>query len=514
MASGKLSPRQKMINMMYLVLTALLALNISKDILEALTRLNTSLNQTVETVDKQNADVYAAFVAAAADNPKKAGPWKDKAMTVRDESNDLVQYIEKLKSDLIEVTGGTDEETGLPIGLDKREDVANYLLNQKNATELKKKLESYREGMKQQVADNEALVSNISQQFYTGKMKVGEDGVETDWESANFEHFPLAAVLPFLTDIQAKVRNAESDVISELQRNIGKSDLKFTGVRVMVDEKSSYVVQGDEYEADVFLAAYDETQDPQIIINDSPLAEENIVNGVGKVRLKANSVGEVEWGGVIKLKQIGMDEPKTYEFKRSFTVAPPTAVISPTKMNVLYRGVENPLEIGVPGVDPANIQVSGPGVSGSNGNYVANVSNVKSNTIKIGVSVVETDEDGKKSARSVGEKTFRLKDLPPAEGTLYKRPDGQLSKGLIKNGTVEATYRDFPFDLKLTVSGFEVVIPGFPPERVSGSRMPDNVKTRIDRMKPGETIIIRDIRAKGPKGVRIPRVAPITMDVN
>ena len=512
MASGKLSPRQKMINMMYLVLTALLALNISKDILEALTRLNDSLTQTVETVNKQNADVYAAFAAAAADNPKKAGPWRDKAMEVQSESNDLVDFIDKLKTDLVEITGGYDEND-IPVGLDKREDVANYLLNQKNAEELKKKLEAYREDLKSKVDDNPQLVDNLNSQFYTGKIKVGEDGVETDWESANFEHFPLAAVLPFLTDIQAKVRNAESDVISELQRNIGKSDFKFTGVRAIVDAKSTYVVQGDEYEADVFVAAFDETQDPEFLIGGEQLPADQIQNGVGKIKFKANKLGQQKWGGVITIKQIGKD-PLEIPVEGSFTVAPPTAVISPTKMNVLYRGVDNPLEIGVPGVDPGDIQVSGPGVSGSNGNYMANVTNVRANEISIGVSVVETDESGKKSSRSVGQKKFRLKDLPPAEGTILKRPDGTMSKGLIKSSPIEAIYRDFPFDLKLSVSGFEVVIPGFPPEKVNGNRMTESVRTRIDKMKPGETIIIRDIRAKGPKGVRIPRVAPITMDVN
>ena len=513
MASGKLSPRQKMINMMYLVLTALLALNISKDILEALTRLNSSLNQTVETVNKQNAGVYAAFDAAAADNPKKAGPWRDKAMAVRDESNDLVGFIETLKTELVDLTGGTDEETGIPIGLDKREDVANYLLNQGNATTLKEKLNTYRDNLKAEVADNPQLSANLDQNFYTGKIKVGDDGVETDWESASFEHFPLAAVLPFLTDIQAKIRNAESDVIGELQYNIGKSDLKFTGVRAMIQPKSNYIVQGDEFEADVFLAAFDDTKEPEITINGEPLDQEMISGGVGKVVIKPTQLGEQKWGGVITIKQIGQ-EAQDYPFEGTFTVAPPTAVISPTKMNVLYRGVDNPLEIGVPGVDPKKIQVSGTGVSGSNGKYTANVTNVRANQMSISVSVIETDENGNRTSRSVGKKDFRLKDLPPALGTLYKRDGGQLSKGLIKNGTVEATYRDFPFDMTLVVTGFEIVIPGFPPEKVSGNQMPSNVKTRIDKIKPGESITIRDIRAKGPKGVRIPKVAAISIDVN
>lgn len=510
MASGKQTPRQKMINMMYLVLTALLALNISKDILQALTKLNASLDQTVQTVEKKNEDIYQAFVAAANENPQKAGKWRDMAFEVREESDELYQRIAQMKDTLVGLTGGVDEETGVPTGLDNREKVANFLLNEKHASELKEEINAYRDVMMKMAGDNKQLKANIQEIFNTSDQAVGEDGVQTSWESANFEHFPLAAVLPFLTDIQAKVRNTESDVISTLQYNIGKTDLKFTGVRAVVMPKSTYVAQGDEYEAEVFVAAYDDTQEPKIVINGEQLSEDNIEGGVGKIKIPANSVGEKTWAGVITIDQIGKD-PLEIPVEASYTVAPPTAVISPTKMNVLYRGVENPLEIGVPGVDPSKLVVSGPGVSKVGaGEYMANVTNVNGRTVNIGVSVEE--EDG--STRKIGSKEFRIKGLPPALGTMYKKNSGQLGKSLIKAGEVQATYEDFPFDMQLSVTGFEVVIPGFPPERVSGSSMPSSVKTRIDRMKPGETIMIREIRAKGPKGVRIPQVASISFDVN
>ena len=508
MASGKQTPRQKMINMMYLVLTALLALNISKDILQALTKLNASLDETVQTIDAKNADIYASFAAAAAENPKKAGPWRDKAMMVKEDSDELYQHIEQLKEKLVELTGGRDEETNLPTGLDNREKVANYLLNQKHATELKKKIEAYRASVKSQVEDSPQLQQNIETIFDTGKQRVGEDGVETSWESANFEHFPLAAVLPFLTDIQAKVRNTESDVISELKRNIGAQDYNFTGLEPVVKAKSTYVTQGDEYEAEVFVAAYDETQKPEIVINGESLPEEQIQNGKGRITLPANQVGEQKWAGMITIKQIGKD-PLQIPVEGSYTVAPPTAVISPTKMNVLYRGVENPLEISVPGVDPSKVRVSGPGVSGSNGNYTANVTNVKGTEMNISVSVEE--EEG---TRTVGSKQFRIKGLPPAMGTIYTKSEGIFSKSAIKGATVEASFQDFPFDLPLTVTSFEVSIPGFPPEKVSGNQMTGQIKQRIDQARPGSTISIRDIQARGPGGLRVTRVGNISVDVN
>ncbi len=508
MASGKLTPRQKMINMMYLVLTALLALNISKDILEALTKLNDSLGQTVQTVDKKNADVYSAFVAAASENPEKAGPWKDKAFQVKEKSDDLYKYIENLKEELITVSGGKDEETGQPKSLDAREKPANFLLNDKHATELKEKIDAYRESVKGYV-DQPQLKQNIESTFSTADQPVGEDNVMTSWEKANFEHFPLAAILPFLTDYQAKVRNTEADVISELQNNIGKSDLKFTGVRAMVLPKSNYVTQGDEYEAEVFLAAYDDTQEPKIVINGEPLSPENIQGGVGKLVIPANSIGEQKWAGVITIDQIGKD-PVDYPVEGSFTVAPPTAVISPTKMNVLYKGVDNPIEIGVPGVDPAKVRVSGVPLSGSNGNYIANVSNVNSREVNIQVSVQE--DDG--TVRSVGTKKFRIKGLPPATGSVFGKTEGLMSRSLLQRATVEAKYMDFPFDLDLTVTSFEIAIPGFPPEQVRGNTMSNDVKTRIEKLRPGQTVSIRDIKAVGPKGVRVNQVGNISLDVN
>lgn len=509
MAGGKQTPRQKMINMMYLVLTALLALNISKDILDALTKLDTSLKGTVETVESKNADIYSAFTAAAAENEQKAGEWKDKAFAVKKESDQLFDHISKLKTELIEESGGTDEETGLPKSLDAREKPANYLLNQGNAKKLKEKIDAYRSELLKYAQGNAQLEASIKQSFDTGKQPVGKDGLKVEWEKATFEHVPLAAILPFLTDIQAKIRNSESDVISVLQRNIGATDLKFTGIKPIVMPKSTYVTQGDEYEAQVFVAAYDETQEPTITINGTPLPAEQIANGIGTVRFKANSLGEQKWAGLIRIEQMGKD-PIEVPVEGSYMVAPPTAVISPTKMNVLYRGVDNPLEIGVPGVDPSKIRVTGPGIKQvSSGQYVANVTNVQGTDLKISVAVEE--EEG---TRAIGSKDFRIKGLPPAVGGIYKKSEGLMSKSLIKNAVVEAEYQDFPFDLPLTVTSFEVAIPGFPPEQVQGNRMPEAVKTRIDRLRPGQTVSIRDIKASGPKGLRVTRIGNISMDVN
>lgn len=511
MASGKLSPRQKMINMMYLVLTAMLALNVSRDILKALTRLDDSLSKTVETVDSKNAEIYNEFAAAAASNPEKAGPWKKKADQVNKKADKLYKEIETMKKELVEVSGGKDEN-GVPKRLDALEPPANYLLNQGHGEDLKKRLNNFESEMLPLVQDHPQIKQNIQSTFNTSPQKIGDKKV--DWEHASFEHFPLGAIIPFLTDLQAKVRNTESDVISVLKSNIGKSDLKFTGVRVVVDEKSSYVTEGGKYEAEVFLAAYDSTQTPEIVVDGEALPESQIKNGRGVIERPANKVGKVTWGGQITIKQIGKD-PKTYPIEeQSYTVAPQSVVISPTKMNVLYRGVKNPLEIGVPGVDPAKLQVSGPGVSGDNGDYVADVTKVKGTSISIKVGIQE-EKDGKTVTRPAGEKKFRIKGLPPAIGTIYTKSSGTFSKSAVSRAEVEAEFKDFPFDLPLAVTSFEVAIPGFPPERVDGNTMPQRAKQRINSLKPGQTISIRNIKARAKSsGARVTQVGNISVDIN
>ena len=515
MAGGKLSPRQKMINMMYLVLTALLALNISKDILHALTKLNESLDKSVQTINTKNADIYTAFEQAMTENPTRTKPWRDKALAVKKESDALYTYIGDLKHNLIEISGGYEEgyEKGSDRAksLDAREKPANYLLNEDHAKELKTKIEAYRSAVANGASDN--LKKNIASTFNTDAQEVGEDKVKVDWEHANFEHFPLAAILPFLTDIQAKVRNTESELITQFRQNIDASTMKFSGIRAVVVPKSTYVTQGGTYEADVFVAAYDDTQEPVITINGENLPADQIAGGVGKLKLPANQLGEQKWAGVITIKQMGKDDTEI-PVDGVYRVAPPTAVISPTKMNVLYRGVDNPLDIAVPGADPAKVRVSGAGVSGSNGNYMANVTKLKGKEITINVSVDETDEEGNTKSVSYGSKKFRIKGLPLASGLVYKQSNSTRSVNLIKNLTVEAEFEDFPFDLPLTVTAFEVAIPGYPPERIKGNRLTSAAKTKIGKLKPGSTITIRKIVARGPKNLEVRKIGNVSIDVN
>jgi len=507
MAGGKLTPRQKMINMMYLVLTALLALNVSREVMDAFFDVMQNQNTTIATVEKQNASVYAAFSAAAAENEAKAGPWRDKAFSVQEKANDLYTYLETLKTTLIDLSGGTDPATGKPKRMDNKEKVANYMIVEKHGEELKNKLNDYRDFLMNYADNNQQLQDALNNVFNTSDVK-NKEGVAEPWVKNRFEHYPLIAVTTFLTNMQADVRNAEAQTIDYLQENIGISDVRFTGIKAIVMPKSNYITQGDFYEADVFLAAFDTTQKPTITVNGVELPGDQIIEGKGKYKVKTSATGEIKWGGVIKLQQ-GSNYFED-SFEASYTVAPPSVVISPSKLNVLYRFVDNPLEISVPGVNPKNLRVSGPGIRQDGNGWLADVTKVSGTDMKITVSVLD-DEGNVKQTQS---KDFRIKGLPPALGLVYKRPGGEFSKSLVKNLTVEAAYQDFPYELPLTVVSFEVKVEGYPPAKITGNTLDGTNKSRIEGLKPGASITIRNIVAKTPKGDRISNIAAIPIDVN
>lgn len=496
-----------MINMMYLVLTALLALNVSREVMDAFFDVMQNQQGTIATIDKQNASVYAAFEAAAAENPAKAGQWRDKAFQVKSKANDVVTYLDSVNAKLIRLTGGTDPETGKPKGIDNKEKVANYMIIEKHGEELKNVINGYRDFLLEQATGSPQLQESLTKIFNTSDFK-NEEGVTEPWEKHKFEHYPLIAVTTFITGMQADVRNAEANTIDHLRDNIGKTDLKFTGIRPVVMPKSNYITQGETFEADIFLAAFDDTKNPTIVVNGQTLSADQIVGGVGKYAVKPSGIGEMKYSGVIKLTQ--GDNTVDQPFEGSYTVAPPSVVISPSALNVFYRFVDNPLEIGVPGVNPKNLRVSGEGIRQSGNGWIADVTKLSGTETTITVSVL--DDEGK--VKLTQSKKFRIKGLPPAIGMVYKRPGGEFSKSAVKALTVDATYQDFPFDLPLKVVSFEVKVEGYPPAKIAGNTLDGTNKSRIDGLKPGASIIIRNIVATTPKGDRISNIANISIDVN
>ena len=558
MAGGKETPRQKMIGMMYLVLTALLALNISKEVLNGFVKVENSLRNTQGTLDSKVNETSTALQAKYLQNKEKVQPFYDRAEIVNKRSEALIYYINELKARIMAASAGDYDESGdlnfasyigkdengmdtvlnleyVPIK-DEYQNLTTYvglaepaspLDGEYTAADLKAKLSSYAEYLKSiAVTDNlgqrrelpETIKKQIEETFAFPSEMV-EDR-EVSWEQATFYHVPLAAVMPLMTKMNLDVQDIQEDILSWLLGSVDAKSYKFTNLMPLVVPESNYILRGDSFRANVLLAAFDGTNPPDIFVEDkkwngrdsSMLEFEDIealpigADGLGKLRISTRgmSLGDVNYKGLIRFQgPDGNIEPYAF-YTPSFTVAEPALVVSPTKMNVFYRGLPNPVEISVPGVagDKLDVRITGGHKikRQSDGSYV--VEPGKANEAKISVSA--TMPDGSK--KSLPQRDFRVKRIPdPVPSFAGKEPsDRTITKNTLLGAPgVAAKMVNFDFDVKVVVKSFSISVSrdGTLVERKSNSnRLTDNMKELLNRVTRGNVIYIEDIVVKMPDG--------------
>jgi gliding motility-associated protein GldM len=531
MASGKLSPRQKMINMMYLVLTALLALNVSKEIMLAFFKVETGLEQTSAALSAKNAQTYDLF-ATAAKTQNRAAVAYENAKKIRQKSTDMVAYLGNLRQELIDMTGGySDREENFigdkrpPAKMDDKEIVANYLLQKpKKGEALRIEIEKFRDFLMefQDVQDDEGLKGRIAGVFDTSSKRKGSGGLKP-WEVDKFEGYPLIAILTFITQIESDVVKTEAEVVDKMFLSAGKSEFTFDKLSAVVIAPKTFIMSGDSVKAEIFVTAYDSQQQPEVEITgkfdsegkpDWSEAESLPVNSQGKGILakRTTTTGEYKFASRVRVvtKTKGKQNYDASVFE--YTVSQPTAVVSPTKMNVFYRGVANPLEVSVPGVAPSNIVAVGSGVNlrrTAPGKYEARVG--KSST-KATISV-------KANGKTIGKpKEFRVKKIPNPLATVGGIVEGKISKNrLLKTPGVRASLKDFPFDLKFRVSTFTVRVEEgeyVKPIIVKGDLFNQEVKAKFKKIKPGRGVSFTNIKATSTeKGIGVKTCSPVVLTV-
>ena len=313
MGHGKETPRQKMIGMMYLVLTALLALNVSKDVLDAFILVDKGLTKTTENFSKKNASYYTDFDAAYELNKAKVQEWRDKAHKVREMSEELDKFIYQCKKEIVVKSEGEsspaihENEIHLDLvnGKDNTDIPAEIMILNKRGTELKGKLDNFRNELLGLINDkdgNTSIVAALESTLDTKDPEVSghKKGERPSWESSNFEHLPLASVITMLSKMQSDVRNAEAEILAYLLGQIDAGSFKFNKIEAVVLANSDYVFKGQEYKARVFLAAYDSTKFPKIEIAGG--GELPIEDGKGIYTGNTSSLGTKKWGGTIVLE--------------------------------------------------------------------------------------------------------------------------------------------------------------------------------------------------------------------
>tara|TARA_R110002050_G_scaffold290260_1_gene443719 strand:- start:48713 stop:50359 length:1647 start_codon:yes stop_codon:yes gene_type:complete len=519
MSGDKETPRQAMIGMMYLVLLALLAMNVSKSVLNSFIVINGAMEETNKAFDEKNGETLGAFENQYGQNPEKVGEFYFAAKRVVEASEKLNEYMMHLKHHIIEHTEGkTPEEMlddsmylltnveavdniDMPSHVLLGNDEMNPASGEFTMLELKEKIKDWKREMMAEVPASAKGTYNLGFNYEDVKQT---DGTYLSWELAHFYHAPLAAVITDITIFQTEVKNREAEVLKMLMSNISAKDFKFDKVEVKVIPNSNYVVLGDSFKADVIVAAYSTTENPILEVGSAldtagkAMNEWGISNAVDTGRIKVNngvasygykptSEGEVKWGGIIKLKKPGTNEFVMYPFEHSFIAAKPSLVVSPTKMNVMYRSLKNPIDVSVSGFSASELIVTASGgtLSGSNGAYFVTPGN-SSRKVQVNVSV--KTETGTKS---MGSSEFRVKSIPkPTPKFATVVGSGRVSLPQLKAAQkVTVELEDFMFDgIKYVVKSFDMV--GY----VKGKK--NSIKSNSDRVSSKQQILIKNQKSK------------------
>lgn len=529
MAAGNLSPRQKMIGMMYLVLTAMLALNVSKEILDAFVTVNNGLETTGQSFDKDIKQLYNKFDEKKSIDPLRVmNNWK-KAQEARKLSSDLAIYLDQMKKQLLRETEGfkNHEEDTIHLayveGKERYDISTNLLCGQSEegtdgqANVLRKKLAAYKSAMLGLLPPEEAKALHLS----IDTPDPTDGGEFHTWEMKTFYHTPLAADITILSKIQDDIKAAEADVVDALLRQTDADVIPFDTVAARVISSSNYVMMGEKYEADIFLAAFNKTLKPQILLGKFDPATGKMVgaydsvgvnNGMGKYFVDANREGIFEYEGVIN-----MTTPKgklmQFPFKSEYIVARPALTVSADKMNVFYAGLENPVSVSVPGVANAQTHVScSNGILTSLGNGKYMVTKPKPG-IPCKISVSCDMPNGEK--RNMGETEFRVKYLPTPIAKIGGVEGSKIAANkLAVTPAITISYGD-DFDFKanprIVSYTWEVSSNGFfsPQKPVSGALFNADMKKAFSGLKKGSHVIIDNIIAVGPdeRQIKLPAIS-------
>lgn len=531
MSGAKETPRQKMIGMMYLVYTAMLALNVSKDILNAFTIVNDGLLTSLENTTSKNDLIYANFAKSMMENPGKVKPFYDRALKAQSYAEELSKYINELR---IQITAYT--EFGIK---EKSSDAAKWLcadtMNVSNiqakdnfdkpmeiligqsedgskgkGMELKNKLDEYKKNMidllmTQKDKDIAAKSFPINTEESYSKM----EGKKLNWVVRNFFHTVLVADIALLNKLMIDVKSVEGDVIAKLFSSVDASSFKFDQITAKVVAPSSYILAGNEYKANIFLAAYDSKKSPDIYIGTDTinhtggqlLDKAKFENGMGVYTAGAAGVGEKKYTGWISVVKPGETMPTYYNFSSSYFVGQPSATVSADKMNVFYIGVANPVSISVPGVPSTSVKPSisaGTLKSVGNGKYEVWVT---TGTTKATINVAA--QMGNKVSQ-MGKAEFRVKRIPDPTPMIANSKGGMVGKSLLASASGIIPFMEgFDFDLNFVVTGytFTMNIKGDLLEKnVVGNKLTPEIQKMIQSAAKGTKVYFENIKAKGPDG--------------
>ncbi len=494
MAGGKETARQKMIGIMYLVLLAMLALNVSDLVLKAFRNINDSLNTSKENVGNNITQLLRNYESTKAkesgDNLLKL----NRAKEAQKIGEDLISYIDnlqkKIAADGFDENGDLVQKNNLDIG----QNIMGNDAENKEGKKLQAKINETGKKLAALLQADEGKPTFVLQALDPAKPKAGEPKT---WTGNNFgEGVPLAAFRTILTMIQNDAKNMEADIINKILAD--KPIVVLDQFEAVAVAPTSYVIQGQPYKAEIYLTASDSKSSPDISVNGNKVPTDK---GKGVYTGGTGSVGTFTWKGTIRVKERN-GNIKTYETKpQTYQVAAPSATVSSDKLNVIYAGIPNPFTISAPGFPSVNATISGGSLSGSGGKYMINVPGSLVGK-EVSISVTGTN-DGK--TVNLGAPKFRVKAIPAPVAKVGGYGGGDIASVQLKSESeIEADLDDFPFDVKFKIVRFELTVikPRSDAITISGQggNFTGAVRSAINAVSPGTRVIFDQIVSQGPDG--------------
>ena len=498
------SPRQKMINLMYVVLMAMLALNVSNEVLNGFSIVEESLNRTTENAAKENLAIYEDFDQQMQANPQKVREWYEKAQRVKLASDSLYNLAAELKQAIAYEADGSD---GNPAKLINKEDLeaANQVMlapGRGRGESLKQAIDIYREGILKMVTDT-AQQRRIASDLTT---EVPSTGLGKNWQEYMFESMPATAAITLLSKLQSDVRNAEKEVLHTLVQNIDVKDIRVNALDAFVIPNSQTIVRGDKFSAHIVMAAVDTTQVPEIYIGNQKMDLED-----GLYETICSRTGDFTLSGYIQTIN-GNGDAIRRDFSQKYTVVDPSATVSADLMNMLYAGYSNPISISVPGVPQNKItatMTNGTLTPTGPGKYIARPSKIGQDAT---ITVMSTNTG---RPQQMGQFTFRVRRLPDPtpyinikdeQGNPNRFKGGGMSKGLLMGlEGIGAAIDDGILDIGFRVLSFETVfydnMGNAVPMIGEGDKFSARQKDTFRKLARNRRFYISNVKAIGPDGI-------------
>ena len=482
-------PRQLMINLMYIVLTALLALNVSAEVLHAFFSMDNSMGESNRLMDGSNRKLADA-IGEQADAYTQFESYKEKAKQAQSAASEFYEMVEKMKAEMVEAAGGIDEDN-MPVRKADKDIPTRLLVLEGRGEMLKNKVLETRENLLSLI-DDPAAKTSIAKAIPLKINEIPAGSDKKNWAQFHFQQMPVAAVMPMLTKFQNDVKVAETAILNHFADKMNVTTVKPDQFTPVIATDNNYVIRGEQFKGEIFLAAYSSTADNiSVAVDGKPL---DVREGKAVFTSTPSSIGGRQHEMTIRLTNPLTGEIETYSKQFTYEVGERSVAVSLDKMNVFYVGVENPVSISAAGVPSRQMQVSATGVKltkKGNGKYVAVPQKTGRATITVSGGGLQPTSFG-----------YTVKSIPDPVMKLGKLTGGHLpvahfkaQKGLIPR------LENFDFKAKAIVRGFELVRirkGDAATARNKGGGYGDEAQRLVDNARRGDIFYFDNIKVRCP----------------